>query len=970
MKKSAPTFQKKGEVEDVEGTDRQKMREDDGDERTKGPIVADKDSLTQAMQPPILAEKDSSVQEMQPPILAEEDSSVQPLQPCTLPCGPVLAGENSSDIAHNETKRKRDDDDEDDDEDERRTKGPIVADKDSPAQEMQPPILAAEDSPAQEMQPPILAEEDSSVQEMQPPILAEEASTAQEMQPPILSEKDSSVQPLQPCTLPSDQRMDQEMFMQKVHPARAQSCSLSELGTRPCTSSPLLELPSAELVDDDPIPLPCAQTLSTGGAGQPPSSPDTPCSRRSTPHPSPVPSFAGSSALSPVLAGENSSDIAHNETKRKRDDDDEDDDEDERRTKGPIVADKDSPAPAQEMQPPILAAEDSPAQEMQPPILAEEDSSVQPLQPPILAEEDSSVQEMQPPILAEEASIAQEMQPPILSEKDSSVQPLQPCTLPSDQRMDQEMFMQKVHPARAQSCSLSELGTRPCTSSPLLELPSAELVDDDPIPLPCAQTLSTGGAGQPPSSPDTPCSRRSTPHPSPVPSFAGSSALSPVLAGENSSDIAHNEGTERKRKRDDDDDDEDERRTKGPNLADKDSPPPCTLPSGESSLQYIYPPGTSPKDQYKDLYHITEGFQYLDLSKKLDSISIYLQNPLMFPEYVNLRNYQNVFPKHSIETRYGDSLKYLQGKKQYAWAVLPRDKDFQDLFFKLETPVKDTTCKKNGSKFDSANIKHSEELLIGAIIKELEESKAKHEELYIFSTYNPCLGRKGGHPPCMISLIILAINLGKQYKITTRIGFSEFFGPSGDLQNSIPSYAFCNYPIPQETPVNEMAKLKRKYDQELYNMLLQSRPSQAIIQKLGSEKIIFEFKTNVLQKSLRDKMYKSKTITPHEIKTYIEEKIQNNCKKIKTLDATFSELIDMGNRICSDFLGNDPHKLKDTFLKCWQDDVNKLFNQSYRKKMSTHINEQYVKFVVNNIKDIEHHPIIEYVPREAYRVEL
>ncbi|KAG5268218.1 hypothetical protein AALO_G00209590, partial [Alosa alosa] len=180
---------------------------------------------------------------------------------------------------------------------------------------------------------------------------------------------------------------------------------------------------------------------------------------------------------------------------------------------------------------------------------------------PILADEESPAQEMQPPILADEESPAQEMPPPILADEDSPAQEMQPCTLPSDPCMDQEISMQEVHPAKGPSCSLSVLGTQ-CTSSPLLEQPSAELVDDDLTPLPCAQPLSTGGVGHPPSSPDTPCSRRSTLHPSPVPSSVWPSALGPVLAGENSSDIEHNEGTERKRKRDDDGDGE-ERRTKG-----------------------------------------------------------------------------------------------------------------------------------------------------------------------------------------------------------------------------------------------------------------------------------------------------------------------------------------------------------------------------------------------------------------------
>ncbi|XP_041924584.1 uncharacterized protein LOC121688801 isoform X2 [Alosa sapidissima] len=560
----------------------------------------------------------------------------------------------------------------------------------------------------------------------------------------------------------------------------------------------------------------------------------------------------------------------------------------------PILADEESPA--QEM-----ADEESPAQEMQPPILADEESPAQEMQPPILADEESPAQEMQPPILADEESPAQEMQPPILADEESPAQEMQPCTLPSDpchsyhDNCNKEMSMQEVHPTHGQSCSLCDVpGTRPRTSSPLLEQPSTP-------PLTHTQPLSTGGVGHPPSSPDTPCSRRSTPHPSPVPSFMW---LIFNLAGDH--------------------------------------------------LGFTLP------DECRNFYRSKNKYCYLDFSKKADCIKRYRH--LQYTKHVTHfhGNLQNMFVKLQTEIAnlFKDIIMNNKGKKQYAWAVLVID-DGSFHFFKPEYPQKKSEPL---NKYDSARTKHSEDILIDHIKEEIKNSKKVYTELYIYSVNSPCIGRKD-HDPCIINLTELSNHLGEEYSIKTYIGFSQFYG-SGNLYKYLPYLFFCNYKIPSdiEKLVNEVQKKKKYYRQrngkfkevcnELNDLLLK------YLEEVVTTKFSFKPNTSILLSSLQNTL----TNEQENTKQYIGREITAKIGKICSVTATLSELKEMVEEKYNELFGDniDPcvsQHLKYTFFKCWGDDVNKLINDS----IGGHINEQLVHVWIEIIKCIPYHPTIVHV---------
>ncbi|XP_036433764.1 uncharacterized protein LOC118812756 [Colossoma macropomum] len=88
---------------------------------------------------------------------------------------------------------------------------------------------------------------------------------------------------------------------------------------------------------------------------------------------------------------------------------------------------------------------------------------------------------------------------------------------------------------------------------------------------------------------------------------------------------------------------------------------------------------------------------------------------------------------------------------------------------------------------------HSEDLVC-AEIQEVGKGLKQYIELYIYTVYSPCMGRKNTEP-CMIRLICLSDMLGRRYGIKTYITFSKHYGATGPICKCLPDHTYkkCSF---------------------------------------------------------------------------------------------------------------------------------------------------------------------------------
>lgn len=324
---------------------------------------------------------------------------------------------------------------------------------------------------------------------------------------------------------------------------------------------------------------------------------------------------------------------------------------------------------------------------------------------------------------------------------------------------------------------------------------------------------------------------------------------------------------------------------------------------------------------------------YPDLSQKLGCLMFYQQNESSFHKNTCClypsENFKEV--KYFVEKFFKASFQGLDGK-QYAWGALVSRSLDHVVFFKPTIPVKQNV-EKSKHKLNSADIKHSEDFFIDYITKEFEHFKNVYKgyNLFIYSKYSPCLGKKDRYP-CMIGLTSLAIVLG-EYDIKMYIGFSEFYGPSGSLQKQIPP---CE--------LFEKKKLVKNQDQCNLDLLLQCQASKEVEKEICSQKFVFSFANTCFHYLKKQNIQ----LDADQIK-----KIQDKDK----IEATFSELVNIVHQLNYDVFGNggNPH-----FLKHLDDRLGKFYDETRREMLSTKLKELYVKKFASSIKNIGHAPSIEY----------
>ncbi|CAB1325224.1 unnamed protein product [Coregonus sp. 'balchen'] len=132
---------------------------------------------------------------------------------------------------------------------------------------------------------------------------------------------------------------------------------------------------------------------------------------------------------------------------------------------------------------------------------------------------------------------------------------------------------------------------------------------------------------------------------------------------------------------------------------------------------------------------------------------------------------------------------------QHAWAFIKSPCGGEPVFvglFKLEDGRKKND---KGTCF----IIHTEELLLEEVKKILKKyEKLRNNNLFIYTYNSPCL-LNIGHESCMNLLFKVSAELNRSYGITTIVGYSKWYGLTGDLKTfkntHSPSFSHFNYII-------------------------------------------------------------------------------------------------------------------------------------------------------------------------------
>ncbi|XP_036433774.1 uncharacterized protein LOC118812766 [Colossoma macropomum] len=314
-----------------------------------------------------------------------------------------------------------------------------------------------------------------------------------------------------------------------------------------------------------------------------------------------------------------------------------------------------------------------------------------------------------------------------------------------------------------------------------------------------------------------------------------------------------------------------------------------------------------------------KAIKYLDLPKSINSVKKILNRN----NNIKINNINNNSPNLNVchdsfnKDIFLDFIKKVENEefdknKQYGFAFL--------------TNTDQTLEWKTGPHVPENN-QHSEDFIVNKIIEIVKRGEiTKYSELWIYSLYSPCMGKKDGHP-CIILLICLSCFLFKEYNIKTYICFSIYYGFAG--------------PISQLLAHHKDDQLVTQAIKEIKDSNPQYKFSLKKIKQFDVCSFIKNATEGEDQITLLDRLGKFKTEVYESFNTI--GFWENNNEILSTEENRFKDLLgeiadkDLYDRICDAFRS----KLKEW----WNASVDQAL-------LSEHINRTALRFFIQDIQKL------------------
>ncbi|XP_045061894.1 uncharacterized protein LOC123481545 [Coregonus clupeaformis] len=283
---------------------------------------------------------------------------------------------------------------------------------------------------------------------------------------------------------------------------------------------------------------------------------------------------------------------------------------------------------------------------------------------------------------------------------------------------------------------------------------------------------------------------------------------------------------------------------------------------------------------------------------------------------------------------------------QHAWAFIESPCGGEPVFvglFKLEDGRKKND---KGTCF----IIHTEELLLEEVQKILKnDEKLRNTKLFIYTYNSPCLP-KNGHVSCMNLLDNVSAELNRSYGIKTIVGYSKWYGLTGDLKiyknTYSPSFSHFNYIISSSNYADYCDKF----------VILNENSKDVILPKE-----LYDFSKQFLPNNISEVPFR--LLKYNDFYKHVENKFMSisNYNKInvktdkKSLDLTFSipyfgtlnQFLRLSECLAEKFdlvkhIGNDLDRSKVKFIEWWtktmEDQLATFLKQAIDKGPSEDIN--------------------------------
>lgn len=225
---------------------------------------------------------------------------------------------------------------------------------------------------------------------------------------------------------------------------------------------------------------------------------------------------------------------------------------------------------------------------------------------------------------------------------------------------------------------------------------------------------------------------------------------------------------------------------------------------------------------------------------------------------------------------------------------------------------------------------HSEDKIIKDVTEIIEKHEKKISEMWIYTWYNPCIGRKN-HTPCMYNLL----SFSQKHTFKTYICFTEYYICHSEMDKKLKKSILGDY----------IEELIEKYDSVTFNIKMFNDTFTTFMNKLKDEdkkKVVYESK--ISPKSLDLKM------------TYNEWKQ----RRIEIAEQLMSE---MKNKLEEERRWESVSKIeryydnyKSAIIKCWVGNICKSILTD--EKFIEFIKEKVVLHYVEDIQRLEHLPVI------------
>lgn len=323
---------------------------------------------------------------------------------------------------------------------------------------------------------------------------------------------------------------------------------------------------------------------------------------------------------------------------------------------------------------------------------------------------------------------------------------------------------------------------------------------------------------------------------------------------------------------------------------------------------------------------------------------------VLHPELNNEQFFSKIILKNSILDHLLDILTGIENSKSNF--NTPKITEFED--FKIRIKIQKETdkqksqfayliCKEKNSHLKDCSIKgpfkpvfkkkHSEDYVIQILKQMIQTGEIRnYSEIWIYTTNNPCIMRKK-HTPCMCKLINLSVELGRNHKIKTYIGFSQFYILSTNMGNIFKECkefdSFSNKIIKASNHLAPDLKFSVKFDQSDFN---------------------YEFKKIMkeIPKDKKKKVYENKIEIPQSLNLLEQTSIEWR----QTIRETAKELVnEMQEKIGDEFYD----RLESVIINWCNKEVNKV--KLLKEEFLEALKEQVVLHYLEQSRDLEHYPV-------------